>query len=654
MKHLAFAATLLLLVSLFAAGCSPSPATSQPTGEAVAETAAPTTAPTTAPTAEPTPEPIPCTIAFVTDRDGNREIYSMDSEGANLANLTNAGSDEFDPVWSPDGKQIAFVSNRPTDTGGGQFVYVMNVDGSDVRQLTSDSSSQYPDWSDDGKVIVYSANADIYLIKADGSAPSVNLTNSPEEDTQPVISGDGRQIAWLSGTLDHWNLFVMNTDGNNIQQLTDNGKVTDVAWAVDGRLFTHYEEPTGLCFNCVMNADGSNVIDAGGKGSIQEYLPYWTLAGDRVELVAADVLTSDSEILLVSEIYPDIFKNISNNPAHDTDPAWPANCGPLPSATSASSEPQPTEVVQGSGEIVIGYTGERSETEQADLQKACTELDVECKEGSDIPSLADQGVDAIVYFSNRWNVLGDSPKIHDAASRGIFLVVVNAESSETYDSRVYNLSIDSDSTNYILKWMFNEMGGSGEFAYFNTGHNDGHQSYIDAALKEFPGIQATAMAAEFDGVALSEDNIRALVAEKPNLGAVWADEFKPNLFWAIAKFDAAHLPATVCEPTESILRAWKETIDSGSPFKCIAVIEPGEAAFESIIVAYYLASGLQINPEALAGAYENTLRYEYPIITNENLGEWLEKTEKLIITNGDAYKIPAMSAEEIKTIWFQN
>jgi TolB protein len=650
MKRLALATTLFLLISLIAAGCAPTAATPQPTGEAAAGTAAPTAAPAI----ETPPEPIPCTIAFVTDRDGSREIYSMDSEGANLTNLTNFGSDEFDPVWSPDGKQIAFVSNRPTDSGGGQFVYVMNADGSGVRQLTSEPDSQFPDWSEDGSVIVYSANADIHLIKADGSAPSVNLTNSPEEDTQPVISADGRQIAWMSGATDQWNLFLMNTDGSNVRQLTDNGTVTDVVWTVDGRLFTHYKEPTGICFNCVMNADGSNVIDAGGKGSIQEFVPYWTLAGDRVELISGEMLTSDSEILLVSDIYPDIFKNISNNPARDTDPVWPANCGPVSGAAPVSNQTQPTETGQGDGEIVIGYTGERSEFEQADLTKACNEMGIECREGGDISELADQGVDAIVYFTNRWNVLGDSMKIGDAASRGIFLVVVNAESSDTYSSHVYNLSIDSDSTNTVLTWMFNEMGGSGEFVYFNTGGNETHQSFVDQALKAFPGIQATAMAAEYDGEALAEDKIRALVTEKPNLGAVWADEYKPNLFWAISKHEADHLPATVCEPSEKILRAWKGTIDSGSPFKCIAVVEPGEMGYESIIVAYYLASGYQINPEALTGIYGNSLRYEYPVITNENLADWLEKTDKLIITNGEAYKFPAMSAEEIKFIWFQN
>ena len=93
----------------------------------------------------------------------------MDSEGANLVNLTNNSSDDFDPAWSPDGKQIAFVSNRPTANGDGQFIYVMNADGSDVRQLTTETDSKFPDWSHDGKAITYTAYGDIYVIQADGS-----------------------------------------------------------------------------------------------------------------------------------------------------------------------------------------------------------------------------------------------------------------------------------------------------------------------------------------------------------------------------------------------------------------------------------------------------------------------------------------------------
>lgn len=649
MKHLGRAATVLCIFSFILAGCSGAQTSAQESGPSGAITAAPTTEPT----AEPTPEPIPCTIAFVSDRDGNREIYTMDSEGENLVNQTNHDSEDFDPAWSPDGKQIAFVSNRPIENGEGQFIYIMNSDGSDLRQLTIETDSKFPDWSHDGKAITYTAYGDIFVIKADGSAPSVNLTSSLVEDTQSTWSNDGNQIAFLSGEDNNWNIFVMNADGSNSRQLTDNGKAYDVTWTIDGRLFSHYEAPGGVCLNCVMNTDGSNVIDAGGKGSIQEFLPYWTLSGDRVELIAGDHINGNNEVMLVGEIYPDIFKNLTNNPANDTDPDWPANCGPADEIPDEAQVTQEENKADADEEIVIGYTGDRDDFEESARVKACSELDVECREGADILDLVNQGVDVIVYFSNRWNVMGDSMKIHDAAVQRIPVIVVDAESSETYEPGVYNLSIDSSAMQTQLSWMFSEMGESGEFAYYNVGNSSFHQEVIASILSEYPNIQAISVPAEYDGIAMSDENIKDLLNKNPNLGAIWADEFVPNIFWAVKSNESGQRPITLCEAKDEIWQAWKQEIDSGAQIKCISVVSPGGLGYESVYVAYYLATGKQINPDSLGGIYGNTLNYDFPVVTNENLNTWIEKSVGFEMQN-NSYKFPPMSPEEILSTWFQN
>jgi len=83
-------------------------------------------------------------VAFVSDREGNREIYVMDADGSNQTRLTNNESSDEWPAWSPDGRKIAFVSRRD----GNEEIYVMSLDGSNQTNLTNHpADASYPDWS---------------------------------------------------------------------------------------------------------------------------------------------------------------------------------------------------------------------------------------------------------------------------------------------------------------------------------------------------------------------------------------------------------------------------------------------------------------------------------------------------------------------------
>jgi Tol biopolymer transport system component len=91
-------------------------------------------------------------IAFQSYRDGNAEIYVMDTDGSNPRNLSNHSANDWSPAWSPDGQQIAFDSNRD----GNIEIYVMDANGGNPRRLTNTSAFDgYPAWLPDGTQITF-------------------------------------------------------------------------------------------------------------------------------------------------------------------------------------------------------------------------------------------------------------------------------------------------------------------------------------------------------------------------------------------------------------------------------------------------------------------------------------------------------------------
>jgi len=139
-------------------------------------------------------------IAWVSTRDGNQEIYTIEVEKglASLKRLTSEIALDNNPSWSPDGKQIAFCSART----GNFEIHVMNRDGSQVRRLTNHPSMDYwPAWSPDGSQIAFTSNRDgnyeIYVCKPDGTGLR-NLTRHPGQDNYAAWSPDGKRLAFIS------------------------------------------------------------------------------------------------------------------------------------------------------------------------------------------------------------------------------------------------------------------------------------------------------------------------------------------------------------------------------------------------------------------------------------------------------------------------
>ena len=187
------------------------------------------------------------------------EIQLMNPDGSSVTPLHVFGSD---PMISSDGSKIAYCSLR--DTIYSQ-IYVMNVDGTGTKRLSNINTGDAcgPVWSHDGKKIAYyafaltspSRNPEIWVMDADGSNPK-KLT---DHGMDPSWSPDDRQIAFASHRDGIFQIYAMNFDGSNVHRLTKhNAEDSNPAWAPDGGAIAYIsatgDDRRGLF---LMGADGS-------------------------------------------------------------------------------------------------------------------------------------------------------------------------------------------------------------------------------------------------------------------------------------------------------------------------------------------------------------------------------------------------------------
>lgn len=182
-------------------------------------------------------------IAFAFDDGQETEIAVMSADGTNRTTLTNLGEAAW-PDWSPDGREILFVSRGPEGNRQGWDIYVMNADGSNVRNLTNSPTVDLaPVWSPDGTQILFRSRRDIvrqgpsdqpdeiYVMNADGSI-AMRLTDDLNIDQSPIWSPDGRFVAFTSidEEAETTGLVVMNPDGSGRRVAVEELAGVTIAW----------------------------------------------------------------------------------------------------------------------------------------------------------------------------------------------------------------------------------------------------------------------------------------------------------------------------------------------------------------------------------------------------------------------------------------
>lgn len=191
-------------------------------------------------------------VVFQAKRSGvtGWDLYVVNVDGSNERNLTNTVEDEEVASWSPDGSQIVFQVRE----GGGVGIYVMDVNGQNRRQLVAGGdrlANETPAWSPDGRRVAFASNMhqtwdtgtaqnnvahyEIYVVNADGSdlRQVTNISDSIHSARWPTWSPEGQTLAFelstlsVSSTETFWNLATVNVDGSNFKQIpmTRQGRV---------------------------------------------------------------------------------------------------------------------------------------------------------------------------------------------------------------------------------------------------------------------------------------------------------------------------------------------------------------------------------------------------------------------------------------------
>jgi Tol biopolymer transport system component len=181
-------------------------------------------------------------IAFSSGAD----IYILDLTTQQITQLLDGSIPILDLSWSPSGDKFAFTLTPAIKTGGGpdDSIGIMDIDASEIIQLTPNDKSRSPDWSPDGKQIAFVREGNIYVMNGDGT--NIRALIQDGHSFSPTWSPDGTRIAFISTKHQHCGptiadalpfcttaLYMMDADGSNVELIRNkkNEQIRQPVWA---------------------------------------------------------------------------------------------------------------------------------------------------------------------------------------------------------------------------------------------------------------------------------------------------------------------------------------------------------------------------------------------------------------------------------------
>lgn len=257
-------------------------------------------------------------VAFVSTASGNKELYLMDYDGYNVQRLTQNGSINLNPDFSPNGREIVYTSYKK----GNPDLYRRELfTGAEARVTSNAGTSSGGAWAPDGTRIALSqskgGDPEIYIIDKVGKQLA-KLTSNSAIDISPSWSPDGSQIAFVSDRLGSPQIFIMSSDGTNVRRLTTNGSYNvSPRWSPKGDRIVYIRQQQGGFQVYSISPDGTGELQLTKEGD--NHHPRWSPDGRYITFSSR---RGGTESIFVMRADGSGQTRVSRSKGKDSHPAW--------------------------------------------------------------------------------------------------------------------------------------------------------------------------------------------------------------------------------------------------------------------------------------------------------------------------------------------